>query len=148
VALSIEVNVLKKIPLFADIDPGKLLLIAFAGQRIPCGKGEVLCTQDEDSDSVYIVLEGEVEILREGTGTRTLLARLGPGSLLGEIGVLCNRTRTATVVAATQVTVLRIEKDVFIEFVHELPQLSIAIIQELSRRLDSMNRQLAEARAH
>jgi CRP-like cAMP-binding protein len=97
------------------------------------------------ADAVYIVLDGEVEIFRERADGRVRLARLGPGQLIGEIGVLCERTRTATVEAASELQVLRIEKSVFLDFVKELPQLAISIIRELGRRLDLMNEQLARS---
>lgn len=143
-ALNIEISVLEQMPLFAGIPAGKLKLIAFAGHRIPCSVGEVLFRQGEESDSVYIVLSGEVEVFREGR-QRVSLARLGVGEIIGEIGVLCDRVRTATVEAATELTVLRIEKDVFMEFVNELPPLALAIIRELSDRLVKMNQQLTSA---
>ena len=144
-ALNVEANTLQQIPMFAGIDVGKLKLLAFAGQRIGCTAGEVIFRQHEPSDAVYIVLEGEVDIFRERTDGRTKLARLGPGQLIGEIGVLCDRTRTATVEAASKLQVLRIEKAVFLDFVNELPQLALSIIRELGRRLDLMNEQLARS---
>jgi CRP-like cAMP-binding protein len=144
-ALNVEANTLQQIPMFAGIDVGKLKLLAFAGQRIGCTAGEVIFRQDEPSDAVYIVLEGEVDIFRERTDGRIKLARLGSGQLIGEIGVLCDRTRTATVEAASELQVLRIEKAVFLDFVNELPQLALSIIRELGRRLDLMNEQLARA---
>jgi CRP-like cAMP-binding protein len=144
-ALNVEANTLQQIPMFSGIDVGKLKLLAFAGQRIACNQGEVIFRQDEASDAVYIVLEGEVDIFRERAEGKIRLARLGPGQLIGEIGVLCDRTRTATVEAATGLQVLRIEKAVFLDFVHELPQLAISIIRELGRRLDLMNEQLARS---
>ncbi len=144
-ALNVEANTLQQIPMFAGIDVGKLKLLAFAGQRIACTAGEVIFRQHEPSDAVYIVLEGEVDIFRERTDGRIKLARLGPGQLIGEIGVLCDRTRTATVEAASELQVLRIEKAVFLDFVNELPQLALSIIRELGRRLDLMNEQLARA---
>ena len=145
--LSIEINVLAQMPLFAGIEPGKLKLIAFAGERIPCSAGEVLFEQGDESDSVYVVLSGEVQIYRQARSGRVPLARLGRGEIIGEIGVLCDCPRTASVAAATDLTVLRIEKDVFIEFVNELPPLAMAIIHELSDRLINMNQQIAEAPA-
>lgn len=144
-ALTVEVSRLRQIPMFSGVDTGKLKLLAFAGETIACVKGEVLFRQGEPSDAVYVVLDGEVDISRESGGTRIHLNRLGAGQIIGEIGVLCDRTRTATVEAAADLQLLRIEKSVFLDFVRELPQLSLAIIRELSERLIHMNEQLAEA---
>jgi CRP-like cAMP-binding protein len=144
-ALNVEAKTLQQIPMFSGIDVGKLKLLAFAGQRISCNTGEIIFRQNDMADAVYIVLDGEVEIFRERADGRVRLARLGPGQLIGEIGVLCERTRTATVEAASELQVLRIEKSVFLDFVKELPQLAISIIRELGRRLDLMNEQLARS---
>jgi CRP-like cAMP-binding protein len=144
-ALNVEANTLQQIPMFESIDVGKLKLLAFAGQRISCNPGEILVPQDEASDAVYIVLDGEVDVIRERTEGRVRLARLGRGQIIGEIGVLCDRSRTATVQAASKLQVLRIEKSVFLDFVNELPPLAMAIIRELGRRLELMNEQLARS---
>lgn len=146
-ALNVEVDILARMPIFQGIEQGKLKLIAFAGQRISCNVGETLFRQNEYSDSVYIILDGSVNVFREDGDKRTLLAEIGSGQIFGEIGVLCNRPRTATIVSATELTVLRLPSDVFIEFVRELPQFAMAMINELSRRLDAMNKQLSAARS-
>jgi CRP-like cAMP-binding protein len=146
-ALTVEVDRLKRIPLFSGVDLGKLKLLAFAGETIPCAKEDVIFRQNEPSDSVYIVLDGEVGVWRQSGDSHVLLARLGPGQIFGEIGVLCDRTRTATVNAISDGQLLRIEKSVFLEFTRELPDLALSIIRELGARLDNMNQQLARATA-
>lgn len=146
-ALSSEIDVLARMPLFSGIEAGTLKLIAFAGQRIECRTGETLFRQDELPDSVYVILDGSVQIFRDEPGKRTLLAVVGAGQIVGEIGVLCNRPRTATVVAAGEIVVLRLPSDVFVDFVRGLPELAMAIINELSLRLDAMNKQLADVRS-
>lgn len=143
-SLEAETGVLTQMPIFEGIDPSKLKLIAFGGRRIDCLAGEELFAQGSAPDSVYVILDGEVDVVREDGGKRTTLARLGRGQLIGEIGVLCDQPRNATIVAAIDTTVLRIEGDVFLDFVAGLPQLSMAIIKELSRRLDATNRQVSK----
>ena len=147
-ALTIEVDRLKRIPLFTGVDVGKLRLLAFAGETIPCTREDVIFRQGEPSDSVYVVLDGEVGVWRQNGEAHVHLATLGPGQIFGEIGVLCDRTRTATVNAASDCQLLRIEKGVFLEFTRELPELALSIIRELGARLENMNQQLARARAN
>lgn len=145
-ALNVEVNKLKRVPMFSGLEDGKLRLLAFAGETIPCVKEEIIFRQDDPSDSVYVVLEGQVAVWRETGNTPVHLATLGEGQLFGEIGVLCDSTRTATINAATDCQLLRIERNVFLEFTRELPQLALSIIRELGARLDNMNKQLARQR--
>lgn len=144
--LADETRLLGQMRIFEGVDPAKLKLLAFSAHRIPCFPGEVLFNQGDYPDSVYVVLEGELDVLHQSGGSSIRVARLGQGELIGEIGVLCDRPRNATVTAATPAKVLRLESDVFIELVREIPAISMSIINELSTRLDSMNQQLAEAR--
>jgi CRP-like cAMP-binding protein len=59
------------------------------------------------------------------------------------MGVLCDSARTATVVAATNVVALRIEKDTFFDMLREFPQMTIAVMRDLARRLEQTNARLA-----
>ena len=143
-----EIRTLQQIPMFRDMELSKLKLMAFAGQRITYKKNEVLFDQDAVSDAVYIVLDGEVDVVRVTNAANVLLARLGVTELIGEMGVLCDKPRTARIVAHTDVQALRIDKMTFLHIVQQVPQLSMAIIRELSERLEHANEKLAAARAH
>lgn len=130
--------------MFREMEVSKLKLMAFAGQRITYRKDEVLFDQGAASDAVYIVLEGEVDVVRSGSAGDVLLARLGETELIGEMGVLCEKPRTAKIVAHTDVQALRIDKATFIHIVQQVPQLAMAIIRELSERLENINERLAQ----
>ncbi|MCL4768212.1 MAG: cyclic nucleotide-binding domain-containing protein [Hyphomicrobiaceae bacterium] len=138
-----EIRTLRQIPMFRDMEVSKLKLMAFAGQRITYRKDEVLFDQGAASDAVYIVLEGEVDVVRSGGAGDVLLARLGETELIGEMGVLCDKPRTARIVAHTDVQALRIDKMTFNHIVQQVPQLAMAIIRELSERLENVNERLA-----
>jgi len=137
-----EIRTLQQIPMFRDLDVSKLKLMAFAGQRITYREGEVLFDEGDPPDAVYVVLDGEVDVLRSGPAGDVLLARLGRTELIGEIGVLCNKCRNARIVAHSNVQVLRIDKMSFMEIVQQVPRLAMAIIKELSERLERANERL------
>jgi len=137
-----EIRTLQQIPMFRDLDVSKLKLMAFAGQRITYREGEVLFEEGDPPDAVYVVLDGEVDVLRSGPAGDVLLARLGRTELIGEIGVLCNKCRNARIVAHSNVQVLRIDKMSFMEIVQQVPRLAMAIIKELSERLERANERL------
>jgi CRP-like cAMP-binding protein len=143
VSIEDEIRTLQQIPMFRDMEVSKLKLMAFAGQRITYAKGEVLFEQGAASEAVYIILEGEVDVVRSGTAGEVLLARLGETELIGEMGVLCDKPRNAKIVAHTNVQALRIDKMTFIHIVQQVPQLAMAIIRELSERLENANERLA-----
>ena len=138
-----EIRTLQQIPMFRDLDASKLKLLAFAGQRITCRKGDLLFDEGDPPDAVYVILDGEVDVLRSGPAEEVLLARLGRNELIGEIGVLCNKCRNARIVAYSDVQALRIEKMTFMQIVQQVPKLAMAIIRELSERLEHANERLA-----
>ena len=140
-----ESEALQKIPMFRNVDIAKLKLFAMSGHHITYTAGESLFRQGEMSDAVFIILEGSVDIVREADGKRVRVAQLGEGNMVGETGVLCSRTRNATVEAATSVCVLQIDKNTFNQVVSEVPQLSLALARELAGRIEEMNKRLAEA---
>lgn len=88
---------LKEIPLFAPLDEGDLNVIAtFAGET-SVAEGEVLVREGDFSYDLIAIEEGSAEV-RRGEDT---VATLGPGDFFGEIGVMKNELRTATVVATS-----------------------------------------------
>jgi CRP-like cAMP-binding protein len=135
VTLRSECQTLQQIPMFREIEPAKLKLLAFAAERVHCEKGETLFCKGDAADAVYVLVEGEVDVLQDGFR----LGRLRCGSIIGELGVLCCRPRTHTVVAATACCLLKLDRDVFFEMLEQIPQLAVALSRELGQRLDKMN---------
>jgi CRP/FNR family transcriptional regulator, cyclic AMP receptor protein len=135
VTLQAECQALRQIPIFRDLDPAKLKLLAFAAERTVVEKGDIVYRAGETSDAVYVLLSGEVDVMHD----HVRLARLSCGALFGEIGVLCARPRANTLVAVSELSLLRIEKNVFFELLQEMPQVAVALSRELGRRLDHMN---------
>lgn len=87
--------------------------------------GAVIFRQGDPGDSVYVVKHGEVEVLREGF--ERPLARLGPGEYFGEMALLTEAPRNATVRAATAVELLRIQHEAFRSLYDGIPTLRASI---------------------
>lgn len=75
------------------------------------GAGDKVVTEGELGHHMYVVADGELEVVREGTGALTPIARLGPGQYFGEIAVLNGVPRTATVRATTPAELLELDGD-------------------------------------
>ena len=146
-ALNDEVDLLKKIPLFAKIEPSKLKLLAFTSERLHFGPGELLCRQGEPGSTAYIILDGEADVLVDTPDGQISVAKLGKNDLVGEMAILIDIPRTATVQAIGDVATLAISKDLFFRMVTEFPQMGVEIMRELAHRLENMNTQLREARS-
>ncbi len=98
-------------------------------------KGEVVFRQGDPPDRLYSIGSGEVEIVREDpVRGETILARLGPGEFFGEMGILGNAPRNATVRAATDLEVLGIHRVYFGPLLSYLPLLREGILAEYRRR--------------
>ena len=76
-----------------------------------------------------------------------ILAIVGANEIVGEMGILCNAPRNATVCAKDRLIALRISKELFMRMVREFPTIAVSIMQELAHRLESTNNQLRTAHA-
>ena len=148
-SLAEEVALLKSIPLFAKIEPSKLKLLAFTSERLTFDPDQVLCKQGDPGDAAYGVIDGEVSISIDAPASPTgsiVLAKLGPGAIVGEIAILCDVPRTATVTSTGKTVTLRISKELFFRLITEFPQIAVEVMRELAHRLEKTNLQLREAR--
>lgn len=144
-SLNEEVEMLRKIPLFGKVDPSKLKLLAFASERIVFDAGQDLCRQGDPGDSAFIIMEGGADVLVDTPKGPITVASMGKSDIVGEIAILCDVPRTATVKATSKLTALKISKDLFYQMVNEFPQMAVQVMRELAMRLDRSNRKLREA---
>jgi hypothetical protein len=98
-------------------------------------KEEVLFREGDPADSVFRLLSGSVEILRELDGDRILLGTVGAGQFIGEMGVVENRRRSATARAASAVEVEIFTPTEFLDHIANSPPAARELIQRLSQRL-------------
>jgi CRP-like cAMP-binding protein len=146
-SLDDEVDLLRRIPLFAKIEPSKLKLLAFTSERLNFQPGDLLCRQGDPADVAYIILDGEADVLIDTPNGEISVAKVGKNDLVGEMAILIDMPRTATVKALGDVATLAISKDLFFRMVTEFPQMGVEIMRELAHRLENMNIQLREARS-
>ncbi|MBC6441003.1 MAG: Crp/Fnr family transcriptional regulator [Rhodospirillales bacterium] len=143
-SLQQDVELLRKIPLFAKIEPSKLKLLAFTAERLTFGQGDVLFRQGDEGDSAYIIIDGEADVLVATDTGQVTVATLKTNDFLGETAILCDVPRTATVQAKTDLVTLMISKDLFFQLVSQFPSMSIEIMRELARRVERTTAQLRE----
>ncbi len=141
-SLKEELGIVKKIPLFSKIDPACLKLLAFASDRLTFADGQFFFHTGDQCDGAYVILEGEAEVL--AGEDEALVAKLGPNDLTGEIAMICNKPRSASVRALGTVTVLRIPTDVFMPMLAEFPEMALEVAIELAHRLDQTTQKLVE----
>ena len=142
-----EVALLRKTPLFANVELAKLKLLAFTSERLIFQPGQVVFKQGELGDAAYFILNGEARVTVEGPSGELEIARVREQEIVGEIAILCDAPRIATIIAETELNTLRISKDLFLSLIEEFPKVAIQVIRELARRLQSSNLQLQSIKA-
>ncbi len=145
-SLDQEVATLRRIPLFANIDPARLKLMAFASQRMVFKDGQALCRQGDAGDAAYIIIEGKADVVIDTADGPLRVAAVGSNDIVGEIAILIDVPRTATVQATGEVVTLKITKDLFFRMVSDFPEIAIEVMRVLAHRLEKTNEQLREAR--
>jgi len=140
-----DVDLLRNVPLFRNLDAAKLKLLAFTGERLTYGEGDSLFRQGDSGDCAYVIVEGEADIIINSPGGPITVAKVKQNDWVGEIAILCDVPRTATITATSKLITLRISKDVFFQLVMQFPQMSVEVMRELAFRLERTNRQLQEA---
>ena len=132
-----EANQLGRVPLFSKLDSSKLKLIAFTSEQLILSDGDYLFRYNEPSDSIFLVLQGVVEVVAEHEDGRVdVILERSRNEIIGEMGVISNAPRSASIRAKGIVTVLRIEADAFMELLLENPSMSLYVMRELSDRLN------------
>jgi len=147
VSLDTEVDALKKVPLFRDVDDAKLRLLAFISERMSFRAGEHLCEQGESGDVAYIILEGSADIQISTSHGPATVATVKQNDVVGEIAILIDVPRTASVVATTEMKVLAIAKDNFLKLLKNFPDMAIEVMRVLAQRLERTTREVGRLRA-
>ena len=129
------VQVLRGIPIFSKLDPSKLKLLAFASDHLTFEDGEVLCREGEPSDCAYLIDKGEVTITAEKEDREVFVGSLGKNEIFGEMGVIRNSPRVATIRARGHVEVMRIDGDMFLKLVTENPDVALGVMRALSDKI-------------
>lgn len=128
---------------FPGIKPNEIEeLIAYSQVRA-YPPGFVLCHENATEDRFYMILEGEAEVTKNINNNETrLLKTLGPGDFFGEMALIHNAPRAATVAAKSALTTLELDKAAFDRVLHTSSSIAMAMVSEISNRLRS-NDQLA-----
>lgn len=145
-SLKEEVEILRRVPLFAQLDPAKLKLLAFASERMRFLPGQDLCKQGDVGDAAYVIMSGEADILVNQDSNEIVVAQVGENAVIGEIAVLCEVPRTATVRATSKLDTLKIDKETFLRLIREFPDMGIEVMRELADRLTKTTSELSVAR--
>jgi HEAT repeat protein/ATP/ADP translocase len=140
-----KVLFLKTAPLFAGLDGEELAALAEIAEEEEFPAGEVIFEEGHPAEHLYITLRGKVEVFHRTGSTEHAIASLGEKECFGEMAILDEEPRSASVKAVAPTQVMKIDKESFAELIHERPQISFAIFRILSSRLRHKNLEAEQA---
>ncbi len=132
-----EAKQLSRVPLFSQLELSRLKLLAFTSERITLSDGEFLFHLNDVSDSVYLLLEGVVQVVVElQNGEVEALVDRYENDLIGEMGVIAKIPRSASIRASGAAVLLQIQADNFMDLLAENSSMSLYVVRELTHRLN------------
>ena len=139
-----EAELLKDLPLFNKVDLAKLKLLAFTSERLSYDDNQIIFNEGDPGDAAYIILSGTAVVSIKQGSKALELDRIKKGGFVGDISLLCDVPRTATITAQDSLTTLQIKKDTFFSLIAEFPEIAIEMMRVLASRLDSTSKQLRD----
>jgi CRP/FNR family cyclic AMP-dependent transcriptional regulator len=133
--LEADISRLRELPVFRTLPPPRLKLVALMGEKLHFDAGTLIIAEGEKPEGVYVILLGDVEISHESPDGHGPRLPLHSGSLIGDVPLLTGQSYVGAVTAKTDVTALRLPKDLFFELLETIPDFSLALSRDLASRL-------------
>jgi HEAT repeat protein len=130
---------LSNVPLFAELNPPDLMGVAKAAEENLYPDGEMIAAQGDPGGEMHIVVSGEIEVGMADSDDRLELARRGPGEVVGEMSVITEKSRMASLIAVGDVRTLSIDRARFERILAERPEVSLAVMRQLCARLEQQS---------
>jgi len=130
---------LKEVPLFGNLSQRQLRRVASRGWEHTFPAGRVLCAEGRGADDFFVILEGTAEASRRGKKLR----RLGQGDYFGEIALLDNADRTATVVAITPLRCFLLGRSDFKSVIYE-EDIAVKLLFAMAQRLRAAEKLISD----
>jgi hypothetical protein len=133
-----RVLLLRDVPIFADLSPDDLQQVAESAGEQWFPDETAIFHQGDEGNVMFIIVNGHVQVLRSMNGKDQALAKRGPGEFVGEMAIIESAPRSATLLTQGEVRMLAIEGDTFKQILRERPEVSLAVLRSVSRRLREM----------
>lgn len=138
------IQLLRRVPLFTDLDDGELAALARVLRTRHCAKGTIVLAQDEPGSVAFVIVTGQVDVLLESDdGRQFIVAQLGPGDHFGEMSLLDDAPRSATIATTAEADLLVLRREEFLGELKRNPEMMLRMLQSISRRLRRTDAQVA-----
>ncbi len=129
------VEILKKIYVFSDLNEKQLEKIASLLKPVKAKEGKTIIKENTKGDDIFIVLEGQVRISRFINGKEEAITFLNPGDMFGEMAILGNLERSATVIAHTNVIMFKLKGKDFIDLIDKEIEIGFKVYKKMAKTL-------------
>jgi CRP/FNR family cyclic AMP-dependent transcriptional regulator len=126
-----KVELIRRAPLFAQCSKRELAEVASIADELDLPAGRELIREGQRGREFFVLLEGEADVTRDGKR----IATMKPGDFFGEIALISNAPRTASVTASTPVRVLVVTERSFKSLLERVPSIQLKVLRALAERL-------------
>ncbi len=138
-----QILYLRKIRIFQGLSVSELAAVASVTEMVVYPTGEIVIKEGDSGDTMYLIIKGEVAVLEtQGVNNEIEIDRIGAGDYFGEMALLDDIARSATIRTRQESHMLVLHKLEFTEIVREYPQIALQISKELSRRLRKLKEKM------
>ena len=130
---------MKSVSVFASLEGEELAALAEITLEKEFKPGEVIFEEGQQAHHLYVIVEGKVEVFRRVDATEQPLSVLGEREFFGEMAILDDEPRSASIRALEPTLALKVDRESFAELIHERPQIAFSIFKILTHRLRQKN---------
>jgi len=130
--------------MFAKMETSRLKLLAFASEIVSFQDGDIVFNSGDSADYAYVIMDGAVDIITGTDGGRAVIDTLRQNQLIGELGLLNNNPRNATLVANGNLQAMKITAEMFFRILRENSEVALDVIRMLSDKLDRSHAQVTK----
>ncbi len=133
-----NIEFLKNVPIFSDLNDDTLLKLSRLGTLKLFKKDTVILSEEDAGTALFVMVSGKVKVARisnDDKNKEVILTLLNPSDFFGEMALLDGLSRSATVTSIEDSQVFIIQRNDFLNLIKEYPEVSIALLQELTQRL-------------
>jgi CRP/FNR family cyclic AMP-dependent transcriptional regulator len=130
------------VPLFAGLSRRQLRRVASAAEEVGYNAGAVIFLQDDSAVHLYVIVEGTVRVFRGFTPSARAIKRFGPGEFFGDLAVLNGGRRTASALAETAVTCIRVSRTNLDRLLKKEPDIAVRVVHTLAERMAQVVREV------
>jgi len=130
---------MKSVSVFAGLEGEELAALAEITLEKEFKPGEIIFEEGQHAHHLYVIVEGKVEVFRRVDSTEQPLSVLGGREFFGEMAILDDEPRSASIRAIEPTLVLKVDRENFAELIHERPQIAFSIFKILTHRLRQKN---------